>query len=105
EMEAYFRDTKAEDDSRKTLSAFKKIYEGAYYSEEQKKVILNTANQMAAKRMRANQEYKNYLKTLIDLTKSKSNHFNYVHDVLSKLLLNKNRDANTFLSFTSDFFD
>ena len=70
EMEAYFRDTKADEDTRKALNAFQKIYESPAYSIDQKNLIIVTANKMAERKMKADQEYQDYLNALIFIQKS-----------------------------------
>jgi hypothetical protein len=107
EMEAYFRDTKADEDTRKALNAFQKIYESPAYSIDQKNLIILTANKMADRKMKADQEYQDYLNALIFIQKSSRaiDNFTIVHSILETSLKKKNREASLFLNFASRFFD
>lgn len=107
EMDSYFKDTKADDDTRKALNIFQKIYEGPIYTIDQKNLIIATANKMADRKMKADQEYQDYLNTLIDIQKSSRaiENFDIVHKILEASLKKKNREASLFLNFTSQFYD
>lgn len=105
DIESYFRDAKVDDDTRKALSEFKQVYNGGVFSEEQKQIIIATANKMADRKMKAGAEYKDYLITLTLLSKAKPENFTAVHSIMDKLMLRKNRDAANFLGFTTDFFN
>jgi hypothetical protein len=107
EMEAYFKDTKADDDTRKALNNFSKLYKAQVYTLEQQQLIISTANKMAEKKMKADQEYKDYLNTLVDIQKSNkaADYFKVVHEVLEAVLKKRNREASLFLTFSARFFD
>lgn len=106
ELRAYFRDAKADNDTKKILETFEEIYNGPVFSQENYKVIVNTANKMADRKMKADQEYKDYLLTLIALSRSELvyERFDYFHKVFGNLLNKRNRDAAIFLDFASKFF-
>ena len=84
EMESYFKDTKADDDTRTALNTFQKLFQGQIYSIDQKNMIMATANKMADRKMKADQEYQDYLNTLIDIQKSSraAENFDVVHSIL-----------------------
>lgn len=107
ELDAYFKDTKADEDTKKALVTFSKLMKAQVYDNDQKTIIISTANKMADRKMKADQEYKDYLYTLIDIQKSTKaiDHFKVVHEILEASLKKKNREAALFLSFTSRFFD
>lgn len=107
ELDAYFRDTKADDDTKKALTSFSKLVKAQIYTTEQLDLIITTANKMSERKMKADQEYKDYLNTLIDVQKSSriTENFDVVHKILEASLKKKNREASLFLAFSSDFFD
>ncbi|MFN5704278.1 MAG: hypothetical protein ACK45U_00310, partial [bacterium] len=106
EMNAYFRDTKADEESNKTLNAFEKVWKQGAFDTDQKIKIVAIANKMADRKMKADQEYRDYLKTLIDISKSNkaSENFTNTQNILEALLKKKNREAAQFLNFSSYFF-
>lgn len=107
ELDAYFRDTKADDDTRRALFNFSKLIKAQVYDTEQLNTIITTANKMADRKMKADQEYKDYLTSLVDIQKSTKaiDNFKAVHAILEASLKKKNREAALFLTFTSRFFD
>ncbi len=107
ELEAYFKDTKADDDTRKALTNFSKLIKAQVYDTEQLNTIISTANKMADRKMKADQEYKDYLISLVDIQKSPKaiDNFKVVHEILAASLKKKNREAALFLAFTSGFFN
>ncbi len=107
ELETYFKDTKADEETRKALNAFQKIFDSPIYTSDQKLTIITTANKMAEKKMKADQEYQDYLLTLIDIQKSNKaiDNFDIVHKILEASLKKRNREASLFLNFTSRFFN
>lgn len=106
DMNAYFRDTKADEESNKTLNAFEKVWKQGAFDTDQKIKIVAIANKMADRKMKADQEYRDYLKTLIDISKSNkaSENFKNTQEILEALLKKKNREAAQFLNFSSYFF-
>ncbi len=106
EMDNYFRDAKVEDETRKSLQDFKRIYEAGFYNDDQKKIIISLASKMADRKMKADQEYRDYMNTLIALSKSnKLDAFEKVTTALATLINKRNRDASNYLNFTSEFFN
>lgn len=105
EMDAYFRETKADEESRKALNAFEKVYNSL--DSIQQSTIVKTANKMADRKMKADAEYRDYLNTIVDVfaTKNANDNFIAVHVVMEKLLNKRNRQASTFLNFSSTFFE
>ncbi len=106
ELNAYFRDTKADPESNKTLNNFEKVWKAGVFDLDQKTIILQTANKMSDRKMKADQEYRDYLKTMVDLTKSSKavEDFKSIHIILDALLKKRNREASQFLNFSSNFF-
>jgi len=107
ELDAYFRDTKADDETRKAFNNFSKIFKAQVFDEEQKALIISTANKMAERKMKADQEYRDYLVSLVDIQKSSRflDNFKTVHEILGQSLKKKNREASLLLAFTSTFFN
>lgn len=107
ELDLYFKDTKADEATKEALRKFEKIFKTEVYDIDQKNLIISTANKMADRKMKADQEYQDYLNTLIYIQSSSrvKENFDVVHKILELSLKKKNREASLFLNFTSRFFD
>ena len=105
ELNEYFRDAKVNDETKDAFQKFKKNYELVYNSEQQNQ-LLTLAIKMAERKMKAEQEYLDWMLTFNDIAQTEySQAFAKTTQILTALLPKKNKDAANFLNFSAEFFN
>ena len=104
ELNEYFRDAKVNEETKNAFQIFKKNYELIFDANQQKQ-LLSLANKMAARKMKAEPEYLDWMLTYNDIAQSEYKPaFAKTTEILNALIPQKNKNASRFLNFTADFF-
>ncbi len=104
ELNAYFKDAKVNEETKNAFQVFQKNYELVFDAAQQKQ-LLALANKMAARKMKAEPEYLDWMLTYNDIALSEYKPaFAKTSEILNALIPQKNKNASRFLNFTADFF-
>ena len=94
ELNEYFKDAKVNEETKNAFQIFKKNYELVFDAAQQKQ-LLSLASKMAARKMKAEPEYLDWMLTYNDIALSEYKPaFAKTSEILNALIPQKNKNAN-----------